>query len=39
MSEHYMVEENDNYRVYLEADDSGEKPYDEGAVRSRRAVQ
>jgi hypothetical protein len=32
MSEHYMVEENDNYRVYLEADDSGEKPYDEGAV-------
>lgn len=27
-----IVKENDNYRVYLEADDSGEKPYDEGAV-------
>lgn len=26
------VEENDNYRVRLEIDDSGEKPYDEGAV-------
>jgi hypothetical protein len=26
------VKENDNYRVRLEYDDSGEKPYDEGAV-------
>jgi hypothetical protein len=29
---HDIVKENDNFRVYLEADDSGEKPYDEGAV-------
>lgn len=27
-----IVKENDNYRVRLEYDDSGEKPYDEGAV-------
>jgi hypothetical protein len=27
-----IVKENDNYRVRLEHDDSGEKPYDEGAV-------
>lgn len=32
MSNHDIVKESDNYRVYLEADDSGEKPYDEGAV-------
>jgi hypothetical protein len=28
----YDIEENDNYRVRLAHDDSGEKPYDEGAV-------
>lgn len=28
----YTIEENDNLRVRLEHDDSGEKPYDEGAV-------
>lgn len=27
-----IVKENDNYRARLEYDDSGEKPYDEGAV-------
>lgn len=27
-----IVEENDNYRVRLEYDDSGEKPYDDGGV-------
>lgn len=27
-----IIEENDDYRVRLEHDDSGEKPYDEGAV-------
>lgn len=27
-----IVKENENYRVRLEYDDSGEKPYDEGAV-------
>lgn len=33
MSEYLdIVKENDSYRVRLEYDDSGEKPYDEGAV-------
>lgn len=32
MSDLNIVKENDNFRAYLRYDDSGEKPYDEGAV-------